>query len=103
MQHFLIVPIGLVMHAVPLFPGGAGIGEVGLRRAVRLAGWSEARRRRWARWCSASSTGPSAWSAACIYLTGMLPAACRAQEPNGSHKEPAELVLRRSVNRLAQH
>lgn len=26
-QHFLIVPIGLVINAMPLFPGGAGIGE----------------------------------------------------------------------------
>jgi hypothetical protein len=28
-QHFLIVPIGLVIAAVPLFPGGVGIGEAG--------------------------------------------------------------------------
>jgi uncharacterized protein (TIRG00374 family) len=28
-QHFLIVPIGLVIMAVPIFPGGAGIGELG--------------------------------------------------------------------------
>ncbi len=28
-QHFLIVPIGLVIQAIPLFPGGAGIGEFG--------------------------------------------------------------------------
>jgi hypothetical protein len=28
-QHFLLVPIGLVIQAVPLFPGGAGIGELG--------------------------------------------------------------------------
>ena len=28
-QHFLIVPIGLVIQAMPLFPGGAGIGEFG--------------------------------------------------------------------------
>ncbi len=28
-QHFLIVPVGLVISAVPLFPGGAGIGEAG--------------------------------------------------------------------------
>jgi uncharacterized membrane protein YbhN (UPF0104 family) len=28
-QHFLIVPIGLVIQAMPLFPGGAGIGELG--------------------------------------------------------------------------
>jgi uncharacterized protein (TIRG00374 family) len=28
-EHFLIVPIGLVIQAVPLFPGGVGIGEAG--------------------------------------------------------------------------
>ena len=28
-QHFLVVPIGLVINAMPLFPGGAGIGELG--------------------------------------------------------------------------
>jgi uncharacterized membrane protein YbhN (UPF0104 family) len=28
-QHFLLVPIGLVIMAVPLFPGGVGIGEKG--------------------------------------------------------------------------
>jgi len=28
-QHFLLVPIGLVIQAAPLFPGGAGIGELG--------------------------------------------------------------------------
>jgi hypothetical protein len=28
-EHFLIVPIGLVIQAMPLFPGGAGIGELG--------------------------------------------------------------------------
>jgi uncharacterized protein (TIRG00374 family) len=28
-QHFLIVPIGLIISAMPLFPGGAGIGELG--------------------------------------------------------------------------
>jgi uncharacterized protein (TIRG00374 family) len=28
-QHFLLVPIGLVIMAVPLFPGGVGIGELG--------------------------------------------------------------------------
>jgi uncharacterized protein (TIRG00374 family) len=28
-QHFLLVPIGLVISAVPGFPGGAGIGEAG--------------------------------------------------------------------------
>jgi uncharacterized membrane protein YbhN (UPF0104 family) len=28
-QHFLIVPIGMVIEAAPFFPGGAGIGELG--------------------------------------------------------------------------
>ncbi len=28
-QHFLLVPIGLIIMAMPLFPGGAGIGELG--------------------------------------------------------------------------
>jgi len=28
-DHFLLVPIGLVVQAMPLFPGGAGIGEAG--------------------------------------------------------------------------
>jgi hypothetical protein len=28
-QHFLIVPMGLVIAAIPGFPGGAGIGELG--------------------------------------------------------------------------
>jgi uncharacterized membrane protein YbhN (UPF0104 family) len=28
-DHFLLVPVGLVISAVPLFPGGAGIGEAG--------------------------------------------------------------------------
>ena len=28
-QHFLLVPIGMVIQAMPLFPGGAGIGELG--------------------------------------------------------------------------
>jgi uncharacterized protein (TIRG00374 family) len=37
-QHFLIVPIGLVIQAMPLFPGGAGIGELGFGI---LYGWLE--------------------------------------------------------------
>jgi uncharacterized protein (TIRG00374 family) len=28
-EHFLIVPVGMIIQAVPLFPGGAGIGEWG--------------------------------------------------------------------------
>jgi glycosyltransferase 2 family protein len=28
-EHFLVVPIGMIIQAAPLFPGGAGIGEAG--------------------------------------------------------------------------
>jgi uncharacterized membrane protein YbhN (UPF0104 family) len=35
-QHFLIVPIGMVIQAAPLFPGGAGIGELGFGSLYRL-------------------------------------------------------------------
>jgi uncharacterized protein (TIRG00374 family) len=42
MQHFLIVPIGLVINAMPLFPGGAGIGELGFGVLYRWLGKSEA-------------------------------------------------------------
>ena len=28
-EHFLLVPVGLIIQAAPLFPGGAGIGEAG--------------------------------------------------------------------------
>ncbi len=41
-QHFLIVPIGLVIQAVPLFPGGAGIGELGFGLLYGWLGASEA-------------------------------------------------------------
>jgi uncharacterized protein (TIRG00374 family) len=41
-QHFLIVPIGLVIGAVPLFPGGAGIGELGFGLLYGWLGASEA-------------------------------------------------------------
>jgi uncharacterized membrane protein YbhN (UPF0104 family) len=37
-QHFLIVPIGLVIGAIPLFPGGAGIGEAGFGGLYLLFG-----------------------------------------------------------------
>jgi uncharacterized protein (TIRG00374 family) len=37
-QHFLLVPIGLVIEAVPLFPGGAGIGEMGFGSLYVLFG-----------------------------------------------------------------
>ncbi len=35
-EHFLLVPVGLVIAAVPLFPGGAGIAEAGFGA---LYGW----------------------------------------------------------------
>jgi uncharacterized protein (TIRG00374 family) len=35
-EHFLLVPVGLIIMAVPLFPGGAGIGELGFGL---LYGW----------------------------------------------------------------
>ena len=37
-QYFLIVPIGMVISAMPLFPGGAGIGEAGFGGLYRLFG-----------------------------------------------------------------
>jgi uncharacterized membrane protein YbhN (UPF0104 family) len=37
-EHFLIVPIGLVIEALPLFPGGAGIGEAGFGGLYQLFG-----------------------------------------------------------------
>jgi uncharacterized protein (TIRG00374 family) len=41
-QHFLIVPIGLVILAMPLFPGGAGIGELGYGKLYAWFRCSEA-------------------------------------------------------------
>jgi uncharacterized protein (TIRG00374 family) len=41
-QHFLIVPIGLVIEAMPFFPGGAGIGELGFGLLYGWLGCSEA-------------------------------------------------------------
>jgi glycosyltransferase 2 family protein len=37
-EHFLIVPMGLVVSGVPLFPGGAGIGEAGYGGLYELFG-----------------------------------------------------------------
>lgn len=37
-EHFLIVPIGLIIEALPLFPGGAGIGEYGYSKLYELFG-----------------------------------------------------------------
>ncbi len=36
LEHFLIVPIGMVIQAVPVFPGGAGIGELGFGGLYKL-------------------------------------------------------------------
>jgi len=41
-QHFLIVPIGLVIQAMPLFPGGAGIGELGFGGLYQWLGYPPA-------------------------------------------------------------
>jgi uncharacterized membrane protein YbhN (UPF0104 family) len=38
-EHFLIVPVGMVIQAVPLFPGGAGIGEAGYGWLYQLLGY----------------------------------------------------------------
>ncbi len=37
-EHFLLVPIGLVISGIPLFPGGAGIGEAGFGGLYELFG-----------------------------------------------------------------
>lgn len=36
LDHFLLVPVGLVISGVPLFPGGAGIGEAGFGGLYQL-------------------------------------------------------------------
>jgi uncharacterized protein (TIRG00374 family) len=35
-QHFLIVPIGMVIQAIPLFPSGTGVGELGFGSLYHL-------------------------------------------------------------------
>jgi uncharacterized protein (TIRG00374 family) len=40
-QHFLLVPIGLIIRAVPLLPGGVGIGELGYGVLYKWLGASE--------------------------------------------------------------
>ncbi len=40
-EHFLLVPIGLVLQAIPLTPGGAGIGEMGFGKLYGLFGGKE--------------------------------------------------------------
>jgi glycosyltransferase 2 family protein len=37
-QHFLIVPMGMVLSAIPLFPGGVGIGEAAFGGLYKLFG-----------------------------------------------------------------
>lgn len=37
-DHFLLVPIGLVIEAIPLFPGGVGIGEVAFSQLYKAFG-----------------------------------------------------------------
>jgi uncharacterized protein (TIRG00374 family) len=37
-EHFLIVPVGLIIRAAPVFPGGAGIGELGFAELYRWFG-----------------------------------------------------------------
>ncbi len=41
-EHFIIVPIGMVIQAVPLFPGGAGISELGFGGLYQLVGYAAA-------------------------------------------------------------
>lgn len=41
-EHFLIVPAGLVIRAVPLFPGAAGIAELGFAGLYRWFGYPAA-------------------------------------------------------------
>jgi hypothetical protein len=41
-QHFLLVPVGMVIMAIPLFPGGAGVGELGFGKLYSLFGFNEA-------------------------------------------------------------
>lgn len=41
-EHFLLVPVGLVISGVPLFPGGTGIGEAGFGGLYRLFGSASA-------------------------------------------------------------
>jgi uncharacterized protein (TIRG00374 family) len=41
-QHFLIVPIGMVISAIPGFPGGAGVAELGFSELYKWLGKSPA-------------------------------------------------------------
>jgi uncharacterized membrane protein YbhN (UPF0104 family) len=37
-SHFLLVPMAMMVNAIPLFPGGLGIGEWGYGTLYRLSG-----------------------------------------------------------------
>jgi len=41
-EHFLIIPVGLAIQAVPLAPGGVGLGEYSFGKLYALVGYSEA-------------------------------------------------------------
>jgi glycosyltransferase 2 family protein len=43
LEHFLIVPTGLVIRALPIFPGGVGIGEAGFGELYRCFGFPSSR------------------------------------------------------------
>jgi uncharacterized membrane protein YbhN (UPF0104 family) len=81
-EHFLLVPIGLVIAAVPLFPGGAGIGELGFGGLYKLFG-------------SATANGVLAslvqrvltWL---IALTGYIASFWLRSRPAADEAEPAE-------------
>jgi uncharacterized protein (TIRG00374 family) len=41
-EHFVLVPIGMIIQAAPLFPGGAGISELGYGKLYELFGSASA-------------------------------------------------------------
>ena len=41
-EHYVLLPIGMVIEAIPLFPGGAGIGELGYGGLYQLFGFAAA-------------------------------------------------------------
>jgi uncharacterized protein (TIRG00374 family) len=41
-EHFIIIPIGMVIQALPLLPGGAGISELGFGELYQLFGYAVA-------------------------------------------------------------
>jgi uncharacterized membrane protein YbhN (UPF0104 family) len=38
--HFLVVPVGMTVQAIPLFPGGVGVGEYGFGELYRVVGFA---------------------------------------------------------------